>query len=107
MKNVFLEKLILKDEKVKIIPQFQLDSIKEQYLIIDKILSIHKSFKSILLGKDSKKLDEWILVLINNIVQLTSFIKIINDDLIAVKNAIDNKLNNGFAEGKVNLLKTN
>lgn len=95
------------NEKGKIIPQFQLDSIKEQYPIIDKILTIHKSFKSILLGKDNKKLDEWISdVEKNNIAQLTPFIKTINNDLIAVKNAIDMKLNNGLAEGKVNLLKT-
>lgn len=34
------------------------------------------------------------------------FIKTINNYLIAVKNAIDMKVNNGLAEGKVNLLKT-
>ena len=34
------------------------------------------------------------------------FIKTINNDLIGVKNAIDMKVNNGLAEGKVNLLKT-
>lgn len=95
------------NENEKIIPQFQLDSVMEQYPIIDKILTIHKSFKSILFGKDSKKLDEWISdVEKNNIVQLMPFIKTINNDLIAVKNAIDMKVNNGLAEGKVNLLKT-
>jgi transposase len=95
------------NENEKIIPKFQLDSVMEQYPIIDKILTIHKSFKSILFGKDSKKLDEWISdVEKNNIVQLMPFIKTINNDLIAVKNAIDMKVNNGLAEGKVNLLKT-
>lgn len=95
------------NENGKIIPHFQLDSIKEQYPIIDKILTIHKSFKSILFGKDSKKLDEWISnVEKNNILQLTLFIKIINNDLIVAKNAIDMIVNNGSAEGKVNLLKT-
>ena len=48
------------NENGKIIPQFQLDSVMEQYPIIDKILAIHKSFKPILFGKDSEKLDEWI-----------------------------------------------
>ena len=33
-----------------------IDSVMEQYPIIDKILAIHKSFKSILFGKDSEKL---------------------------------------------------
>lgn len=33
------------NENGKIIPHFQLDSIKVQYPIIDKILKIHKSFK--------------------------------------------------------------
>ena len=105
--NTIKKLLFHENENGKIIPQFQLDSVMEQYPIIDKILAIHKSFKSILFGKDSEKLDEWISdVEKNNIVQLMPFIKTINNDLIGVKNAIDMKVNNGLAEGKVNLLKT-
>lgn len=105
--NTIKKLFFYENENEKIIPQFQLDSVKEQYPIIDKILAIHKSFKSILFDKDSKKLDEWISsVEKNNIVQLMPFIKTINSDLMAVKNAIDMKVNNGLAEGKVNLLKT-
>ena len=60
-----------------------IDSVMKQYPIIDKILAIHKSFKSILFGKDSEKLDEWISdVEKNNILQLIPSIRTINNDFI-------------------------
>ena len=78
---IFKEKRINKDLNISLLCSdivdantiinlhFQLDSIKEQYPIIDKILTIHKSFKSILFGKDRKKLDEWI----SNVEKITFF----------------------------------
>ena len=55
----------------------------------------------------STYLDDWISdVEKKHYSQIIPFIKTINNDLIGVKNAIDMKVNNGLAEGKVNLLKT-
>lgn len=94
------------NEKENIIPQFQLDEIIEKYPIIGSILKIYSSFKSLILGKDSTKLDEWISNAKEaNIDSINSYIEVLSKEKNAVINAIDMANNNGIAEGKVNLIK--
>ena len=94
------------NENEKIIPQFQLDEIIEKYPIIGDLLKINSSFKNIMLGKNSSKLNEWISdVKKFNIEPINSYLETLNKEKDAVINAIDMKNNNGIAEGKVNLIK--
>ena len=94
------------NEKENIIPQFQLDEIIEKYPKIGSILKINSSFKNLILGKDSTKLDEWISNAKEaNIDLINSYIDVLLKEKDAVINAIDMANNNGVAEGKVNLIK--
>ena len=94
------------NEKENIIPQFQLDEIIEKYPKIGSILKINSSFKNLILGKDSTKLDEWISNAKEaNIDLINSYIDVLLKEKDAVINAIDMANNNGIAEGKVNLIK--
>lgn len=94
------------NKKENIIPQFQLDEIIEKYPIVGSILKINSSFKNLILGKDSTKLDEWISNAKKaNIDSINSFIEVLSKEKDAVINAIDMNNNNGIAEGKVNLIK--
>ena len=89
-----------------ILPQFQLDEIIEKYPLIGTLLKVVSSFKEILFSNNSSKLDNWVQEVYKlNIEQLTSYVNSLIRDIDAIKNAIDNKYNNGIAEGKVNLIK--
>lgn len=101
-----VKQLFFTDDKEKVICKKQLDEIIVQYPIVNLLLTIHKSFKEVILGKDSKKLDDWIIEAKSlNIEEISSYVDTINNDILAIKNGIDYKTNNGLAEGKVNKLK--
>ncbi len=102
-----VKQLFFTDDKEKIICKKQLDEIIIQYPIVNNLLTIHKSFKEVILGKDSSKLDDWIIEAKSlNIEEVSSYVNTINNDILAIKNGIDYKTNNGLAEGKVNKLKS-
>lgn len=94
------------NENEIIIPQFQLDEIIEKYPTIGSLFKINSSFKNLILGKDSTKLDEWISNAKEaNIDSINSYIDVLSKEKDAVINAINMTNNNGIAEGKVNLIK--
>lgn len=102
---------ICKITNVKICTLFDSSSINLQilflfYIRFNTILKIYSSFKSLILGKDSTKLDEWISNAKEaNIDSINSYIEVLSKEKNAVINAIDMANNNGIAEGKVNLIK--
>lgn len=79
--------------------------ITEKHELVE-IYSILKGFRTLLINKDSSKLNKWITHCKQlNFEEINSFITGIERDINAVKNAIDYKYNNGLAEGTVNKIK--
>jgi transposase len=65
-----------------------------------------KSFRDILNSKDESRLENWLTeVKRYNIHELNSFVRGIERDMEAVKNAIRSEFSNGIIEGVINKIK--
>lgn len=102
----------LKRRKLKKLFFFDLENIKSENLKNDityylnqnqelsNLIAIVKEFKVVLFSKKTEQLDIWIdKVKQLNIDELNSFIKLIESDIDAVKNAIIYDYSNGLTEG--------
>jgi transposase len=71
------------------------------------LINLVNEFRQILKGKNAAALDDWNLMVkaLKNR-RLSNFVKYIESDLTAIKNAILYPYSNGVAEGKINKLKT-
>lgn len=73
---------------------------------VKQMLELVSDFKTLLLGSDENKLDEWIKKAEDiQITELDSFLKLIRSDKEAVQNAIRYQYNNGPTEGHNNKIK--
>jgi transposase len=83
----------------------------EKYVAENKevalIINLVNEFREVLKCGNAAALDDWNLkVKAQKIQQLNNFVKYIESDLTAIKNAIIYPYSNGVAEGKINKLKT-
>lgn len=84
----------------------QLKKIYKLYPQIELVIDLVSDFRNILKQKRNDALQSWMeRATALDIQPLNSFIKGIERDLAAVKNAITYEYNNGLAEGKINKLK--
>lgn len=71
-----------------------------------QVLKLASDFKSLLFGKDEAKLDSWMRKVEGcQIAEINSFLKLIQSDMEAVKNAIKYSYSNGPTEGHNNKIK--
>lgn len=74
-----------------------IDAIKNKYPIIENIEAMFKEFHALLMGKDEKKLDEYLEKYGTSRIQ--SFCNGIKKDIAPVKNSISLSVSSGFVEG--------
>ena len=93
-------------DKVKNITKEIFEKIITEFTEVGKIYEIITEFKEIMFSKKETELDKWVTKTKNyKIPEMNSFIRGIERDLEAVKNAIKYEYNNGLAEGSVNKIK--
>lgn len=102
-----VKKLFFYDNsKGQILSEKNLNEIKEKYPLIGQLLALSDEFKSVIMGNDASKLEQWMEMAEKlEIDDINAHIKSLRSDLVATKNAIELPNNNGLAEGKVNKLK--
>lgn len=67
---------------------------------LSKLIELEKEFKTVIFSKKPEQFDLWIeKVKLLNILELNSFINLIESDISAVKNAIIYDYSNGLTEG--------
>ncbi|WP_460642181.1 ISL3 family transposase [Lacrimispora brassicae] len=103
----FMCQLIYRElEDVKGLTQDQYEAALKKYPILGKLYTLLKEFHRIVFSQKSSELDAWIETASTlQVDELESYIVGLKKDLIAVKNGIDHKYNNGLAEGSVNKIK--
>ena len=102
----------LKRSKIKKLFFYNLEDIKNENLKQDlifylnqneelkKIIDLEKEFKNILFSKKSDKLELWLEKAKQlDVIELNSFINLIESDIEAVKNAVIYNFSNGLTEG--------
>lgn len=102
----------LKRSKIKKLFFYDIEDIKNEELKNDiifylnqneelkKLIDIEKEFKAVIFSKKPEQLDTWIKIAKTlNIIELNSFINLIESDIDAVKNAIIYDYSNGLTEG--------
>ena len=102
----------LKRSKIKKLFFYDLETIKNENLKNDitfylnqneelsKLIELEKEFKTVIFSKKPEQLDLWIeKAKLLNILELNSFINLIESDISAVKNAIIYDYSNGLTEG--------
>lgn len=102
----------LKRSKIKKLFFYDIEDIKNEELKNDiifylnqneelkKLIDIEKEFKAVIFSKKPEQLDTWIKTAKTlNIIELNSFINLIESDIDAVKNAIIYDYSNGLTEG--------
>lgn len=108
LKRSELKKLLYQPlEKIKDVQkQKDLEIYLEEHPELKCVLELVSDFKTILLGKERNELKKWIKKAeAYEIPELKSFIKLIQSDLEAVKNAITYDYSNGLTEGNNNKIK--
>lgn len=103
----FLCQLIYKKlEKVKGLTQEQYEAVIKKYPVLGQLYNLLKEFHRIVFSQKSNALDAWIKTAAElKIVELDTYLGGLRSDIEAVKNGIDQKYNNGLAEGSVNKIK--
>lgn len=102
----------LKRSKIKKLFFYDLEDIKNENLKNDitfylnqneelsKLIELEKEFKTIIFSKKPERLDLWVKKVKSlNVLELNSFINLIESDIEAVKNAIIYDYSNGLTEG--------
>ncbi len=102
----------LNRSKIKILFFYDLENIKNEDLKNDiifylnkneelkKIIELQKEFKIIIFSKNPDQLDFWLVKAKQmNVIELNSFVNLIESDIEAVKNAIIYDYSNGLTEG--------
>lgn len=102
----------LKRSKIKKLFFYDLEDIKNETLKNDinfylnqneelsKLIELEKEFKTVIFSKKPEQLDLWIeKAKLLNVLELNSFINLIESDIEAVKNAIIYDYSNGLTEG--------
>lgn len=93
-------------ENVKGLTQEQYESAIKKYPILADLYALLKEFHRIVFSLKGDELDSWIITASAfHIDELDSYIIGLKKDLVAVKNGINHKYNNGLAEGSVNKIK--
>lgn len=95
-----------KPEKVKGLTQEQYEAVIKKYPVLGQLYSLLKEFHRIVFSQKSNALDAWIKTAAElKIDELDTYLGGLQSDIEAVKNGIDQKYNNGLAEGSVNKIK--
>lgn len=99
--------LIYRDlEHVKGMTQEQYEAMITKYPVIGQLYTLLKEFHGIVFSRKENKLDSWMTTAAAlQIDELDTYINGLNSDIVAVKNGIHYKYNNGLAEGSVNKIK--
>ena len=88
--------MLVKNENLKQDIIFYLKQNEE----LKKIVELEKEFKNILFSKKTDKLDTWLKKAKQlDVIELNSFINLIESDIEAMKNAIVYNFSNGLTEG--------
>ncbi len=86
----------IKNESLKNDIIFYLDQNKE----LSEIIDLNKEFKNVIFSKKPEELEGWLNKAKKlNVVELNSFVNLIESDIDAVKNAIIYDYSNGLTEG--------
>ena len=86
----------IKNENLKQDIVFYLNQNKE----LSEIIDLEREFKTILFSKETEQLELWLEKARHlNIMELNSFVNLIESDIDAVKNAIIYNFSNGLTEG--------
>lgn len=103
----FMCQLIYRElEHVKGLTQEQYQAALRKYPILSDVYALLREFHRIVFSHNGDELDSWISTASTfNIDELDSYIVGLKKDLEAVKNGINQKYNNGLAEGSVNKIK--
>lgn len=103
----FMCQLIYKElENINGLTQEQYYAAIKKYPILGQLYALLKDFHRIVFAHKSEELDQWINTALKlKIDELDSYLGGLKSDIIAVKNGIDYKYNNGLAEGSVNKIK--
>ena len=97
IKKLFFDNLEdIKNEDLKKDIIFYLNQNKE----LSEIIDLEREFKTILFSKETEQLELWLEKARHlNIMELNSFVNLIESDIDAVKNAIIYNFSNGLTEG--------
>ncbi len=86
----------IKNESLKNDIIFYLDQNKE----LSEIIDLNKEFKNVIFSKKPEELEGWLNKAKKlNVIELNSFVNLIESDIDAVKNAIIYDYSNGLTEG--------
>lgn len=98
--------LYKKLEQVTTITEKQYQQVLLTYPLISELYALIKEFYAIIFSSHAEKLDPWILKAKHlEVPELKVFLEGLSRDLLAIKNGITYKYNNGLAEGSVNKIK--
>lgn len=103
----FLCQLIYKKlEKIKGLTQEQYEATIKKYPILGQLYDLLKEFHRIVFSHKGDELDTWMeTAAILKIDEMDTYLNGLRSDLAAVRNGIEQKYNNGLAEGSVNKIK--
>ena len=99
LKNILTINPKIKDKNI----DKYLEIIEEKYPIVKEIKDIFTEYHSIIMGRDAKKIDEFINKYETS--KLSSLCNGLKKDIAAVKNAISTPISSGFVEGNNNKFK--
>ena len=93
-------------EDVKGLTQEEYEAVLKQYPVLNELYILLKEFHNIMFEQKSQELNTWMKkISALQIEELESYVGGLKKDLKAVKNGIEQKYNNGLAEGSVNKIK--
>lgn len=91
---------------MKGLTQEEYEAILKQYPVLNELYILLKEFHNIMFEQKSQELNTWMKkISALQIEELESYVGGLKKDLKAVKNGIEQKYNNGLAEGSVNKIK--
>lgn len=84
----------------------QYEQVIKTYPLLAKIYVVIKEYYEIIYSKHIEKLEEWLIKVEEfNIPELQTYVNGVRKDIEVVKNGVEDKYNNGLAEGSVNKIK--
>lgn len=105
-RKFFCQLIYKKLETIKGLTQEQYEAALKKYPVLGGLYSLLKDFHRILFSQKADELDAWMESANKlKIDELDTYVNGLRSDIKAVKNAIEQKYNNGLAEGSVNKIK--
>ena len=105
-RKMFCRLIYQKLENIRGLSQEQYEAAVKQYPVLGSLYDLVREFHRIVFSQKSSELDAWFQTAAKlEIAELDAYITGLKNDIIAVKNGIDQTYNNGLAEGSVNKIK--